>query len=185
MQEHIAQAAPDGSGRASSLSRRGVLASAGGALAVVTVGGLLRPASAHAAAEDASGVAILTFHTMIGVSGPFVGAGMPIRGIPGGGLPWRLREAEGELRRDGRLRVRVRGLVLAAGPKAGTNPVPTFRAIVSFEGAPPIFTPPVPASSEGDADINAQVDLPDPGFAPIIFVAAGAFVAWFAVTGNP
>jgi hypothetical protein len=184
MQEHIVPVAPHGSGRASLLSRRGVLVGAGGALAAVAVDGLWRPAGAQAA-EAAGGLAILAFHTMVGVSGQFVGASHPIRGIPGGGLPWRLREADGELHRDGRLRLRVRGLVLAAGPKAGTNPIPTFRGIVSFEGAAPIFTAPVPASSAGDAEIHARLTLPDPGFAPIIFVGAGAAAVWFAVTGNP
>ena len=173
------------------VSRRGILVGAGGTLTAFAVGSLWHPGLTHAAAmdeTDTDGV-ILKFGTMAGVSGAFVGAptnpdgGTPIRGIHGGGLPWRLDEAKGELHSDGQLRVRVRGLVLAAGPKEGTNPISTFRAIVSFEGLAAVFTDPVPASTTGDADIEMVVSLPHPGFAPIIFVGPGAAPAWFAATG--
>jgi hypothetical protein len=175
----------------SPLSRRGILLGAGGAAAAVALGGLWRP-GVEAAAAESKGRTILAFHTMAPVTGAFVGAptnpdgGVPIRGIHGGGLPWRIDAASGELRANGRLRVRVRGLVLAGGPPnlIGTNPIKTFRAIVSFENADPIFTAPVPASATGDAEIETFVDLPSPGFAPIIFVGPGPARAWFAVTGQ-
>jgi hypothetical protein len=160
---------------------------AGGVVGAVALGGAWTPSAL--AAADESGAAVLKFHTMAPVTGAFVGAptnpdgGTPIRGIHGGGLPWRLSAADGELRADGSLRVRVRGLVLAAGPLAGVNPIATFRAIVSFENAAPIFTASVPASHEGNAEIKTHIDLPHPGFAPIIFVGPGAAIAWFAVTG--
>lgn len=181
-------------GRMPSVSRRGVVLGAGGIAAGVALAGLSgvwTPALAQAAEDDHANVAVLKFHTMAPVTGAFVGAptnpngGIPIRGIHGGGLPWKLDAADGQLSANGRLRVRVRGLVLAGGPPAiiGTNPIPTFRAIVSFENAAPIFTAPAPASKEGDSVIEAQIALPDPGFAPIIFVGPGTGVAWFAVTG--
>lgn len=172
----------------SRVSRRGVVLGAGGAVGALALGGLWSP-TALAAEDTANGAAVLKFHIMAPVTGAFVGAptnpdgGTPIRGIHGGGLPWRLRAADGELKADGSLRVRVRGLVLAAGPLAGTNPIGAFRAIVSFENAAPIFTASVPASNEGDAEIEAHIALPHPGFAPIIFVGPGAAPAWFAVTG--
>jgi hypothetical protein len=175
-------------GRPFAISRRGMLLGAGGVAAGVALGGLSgvwRPDVTQAAGSDDGVAAILQFHTMAPVTGAFVGAGgTPIRGIHGGGLPWALDLADGALRSDGRLRVRVRGLVLAAGPATGTNPIPTFRAIVSFENAAPIFTDAVTASTTGDAEIDTHIDLPHPGFAPIIFVGPGAAPVWFAVTGN-
>lgn len=127
---------------------------------------------------------------MAGVTGPFVGTANPIRGINGGGLPWILSRAEGELRADGRLEVHVRGLVLAAGAAAGTNPVSSFLAIVSCMsidamGNPStvnVATSPFPASSAGDADVETTVSLPHPCFAPIIFITSPT-MSWFAVTG--
>src|SRR5690348_5161470 len=110
------------------VSRRGVLLGAGGVAAAAAIGVLWRPGVAQAA-EEGNGAAVLAFHSMAPVTGAFVGAptnpngGTPIRGIHGGGLPWRIDFADGELRADGRLRVRVRGLVLAGGPPnlIGTN----------------------------------------------------------------
>ena len=74
---------------------------------------------------------------------------------------------------------------VATSMTSGTNPIPTFRAIVSFEAMAPIFTDPVPASTAGDANIDTRVELPHPGFAPIIFVGPGTNAVWFAVTGLP
>jgi hypothetical protein len=173
--------------RHAALSRRGVLVGGGSVAAGVALGAgvsrIWQPIVARAA-EDGGGIAVVKFHTMTPVTGQFVGAaGTAIRGIHGGGLPWALRSAQGELSADGRLRVQVKGLVLAAGPNSGTNPIPTFRAIVSFETLAPIFTEAVPASTDGDANINMHVELPHPGFAPIIFVGPGTNAVWFAVTG--
>ena len=130
---------------------------------------------------------ILSFRDMAGVSGPFRGPTNAIRGIGGGGANWLIDEGRGELRRDGRLRIRVRGLVLES---TGANPAATFKGAVSCQtidanGAAAVtnvFTEEFPATPTGDADIDAVVALPTRCFAPIIFVtnAAGR---WFAVTG--
>src|SRR5439155_5996007 len=104
----------------------------------------------------------------------------------GGGVPWRINSAEGELSADGKLEVKVTGLVVAS---SGVNPVATFSAIVSCltPGAPQtgvkLVTAPVPATSTGNAEIEATVPLPHPCFAPIVFVGRGDGTAWFAVTG--
>jgi hypothetical protein len=79
---------------------------------------------------------VLEFDVLAPVSEPFTGTANPIRDVAGGGLPWELDSARGELRADGTLKVRVDGLVLARRapvPAAlqGTNPIPAFKAIVS------------------------------------------------------
>ena len=133
---------------------------------------------------------IIEFDTMAPVTGPFVGAANPINGVAGGGLPWQIQEGRGELRASGRLEVRVRGLVLAAGPQAGTNPITQFKAILSCRtidglGQPALLnveTGLFPASSTGDADIEDTVTIPSPCFAPILFVTNPAG-RWFAITG--
>jgi hypothetical protein len=143
-------------------------------------------ATASAQAKDT----VLEFQTMAGVSGPYVGATNPIRGLAGGGIPWRLLTVKGELNRDGRLEVRVRGLVLAAGANAGTNPSPSFRAVVSCQiidgsnnpGILNLSTGDFPANALGDSNIEAQMELPAQCFAPIIFITNPAG-RWFAVSG--
>ena len=129
------------------------------------------------------------------VSEPYTGTANPIRGVPGGGLPWEIEDAEATLRADGRLHVEVEGLVLARRDPVpanlqGTNPVTQFKAIVSCltteSGAATtsnISTELVPASSTGDAEIDTSVELPSPCFAPIVFVTS-PMGAWFAVSGR-
>ena len=138
---------------------------------------------------------VLAFDTMAAVVGPYVGTANPIRGVPGGGLPWAIDEGRGELRADGTLEVEVEGSVLASEepvPEAlqGTNPIPNFRAIVSCQtidaaGAADVSnvsTGLFPASSAGDSSIEATIALPEPCFAPIVFVTSPGG-AWFVVTG--
>jgi hypothetical protein len=94
--------------------------------------------------------------------------------------------------------VRVRGLVLANQapvPPAlqGTNPFPDFRALVSCQSIGAgntatitnVSTGDFTADSAGDSTINAQVSLPQPCIAPIVFVTGPAGTdVWFAVTGS-
>jgi hypothetical protein len=134
---------------------------------------------------------VLKAETMAGVTGPYVGAaGTAIRGVHGGGIPWAIDEAKVDLGADGRLTVKVEGLVLASGPSAGTNPITQFRAVVSCEtidgaGAATtsnVSTDPFPANGAGDSKIEADLSLPSPCFAPVVFVTSPTG-AWFATTG--
>lgn len=133
---------------------------------------------------------VLKFHTMSPVVSPFTGSANPIRGINGGGVPWRLESAKGKLKGNGRLELKVEGLVLVS---TGANPVAAFRGVVNCltPAAPTtgvnVVTDPVPATSTGDATIKATLDLPSPCIAPIVFVTNGAGNApgaWFATTGT-
>jgi hypothetical protein len=149
----------------------------------------------QASGASPSGQNVLEFNTMVGVSGPFVGTANPIRGVNGGGLPWQIAKGTGELASNGRLQVDVRGLVLLNGPPVpaalrGTNPVPSFRAIVScltiVDGSPQttnVATGPFPATTTGDSEIEATVELPHPCLAPTIFVGPSP-TTWFATTGT-
>ena len=110
--------------------------------------------------------------------------------------PWIITAGNGALKSDGHLLVHVRGLVLADQapvPAAlqGTNPIPSFKAIVSCQtisatGAATltnVSTAAFPASAAGNSDINATVSLPHPCIAPIVFVGSSTF-GWFAATGG-
>ncbi len=140
---------------------------------------------------------VLKFSTMTPVTGPYVGTANPVRGVPGGGLPWLLTAASGSLKRDGHLLVTVRGLVLgnqAPVPPAlrGINPFPDFRALVSCQSIGAgntasitnISTGNFKADRAGDSRIDATVSLPRPCLAPIVFVTGPSGVdVWFAITG--
>jgi hypothetical protein len=141
---------------------------------------------------------VLKFSTMTPVTGPYVGTANPVRGVAGGGLPWVITAGSGSLKRDGHLRVRVRGLVLARQapvPPAlqGTNPFPNFRALVSCQSigagntatVANVSTGDFKANSAGNSTINATVSLPHPCIAPIVFVTGPTGTnVWFAITGS-
>jgi hypothetical protein len=170
-----------------------LLAAVGGA-ALVSVAAV-QGVAASAAPGPAT---VLKFSTMTPVTGPYVGTAAPVRGVAGGSLPWILTAGTGSLKRDGRLQVRVRGLVLANQapvPPAlqGTNPFPDFRALVSCQSigagntatVTNISTGDFKASTAGDSTIHARVSLPRPCIAPIVFVTGPAGTdVWFAVTGS-
>jgi hypothetical protein len=134
---------------------------------------------------------ILEFDTMVGIPAGLTGAQsqVPLRNINGGGIPWTLTDASGELRANGHLEISVQGLVLAT---TGSNPSATFRGLVSCVKSDGTFanilTAPFPATTGpasaggGNAEIEADVALPQPCIAPIIFVTSGGG-NWFAATG--
>jgi len=134
---------------------------------------------------------VLDFRNMVGVVAPYTGTTNPIRGVVGAPGPWSILDAKGELRSDGQLRVTVRGLVLAAGPLTGQNPLPTFRAIVSCQSsdstgaatAVNVHTSDFPATTAGDARIEEVLTLPSLCIAPIVFVTSSNGL-WLATTGR-
>ena len=143
---------------------------------------------------NAKGPKVLKFNSMVGVPAGLTGAQsqVPLRGINGGGIAWTIGEASGELRAGGHLKISVQGLVLAAGANAGSNPSATFRGLVSCVNSDGTFTniltEPFPATTGpasaggGNAEIEADVTLPQPCIAPIVFVTS-AGGSWFASTG--
>jgi hypothetical protein len=167
-------------------------------LAVIVVVGAVVVGGRASQATGKETPKILEFDTMVGVPRPYTGATNAIRGVPGGGLPWVIDAAKGELRVDGRIEVAVEGLVIdpadptaiAAG-LAGTNPSPNFKAIVSClskDAAGDAITANVstglfPADAVGNSTIEDAVSLPQPCIAPIVFVT-NPTGAWFAATGS-
>lgn len=140
---------------------------------------------------------IMEFGTMTGVPRPYTGNANAIRGLPGGGLPWVIGFAEGELKADGKIEVTVRGLLIdpndaaaIASGRAGTNPSPNMKVVVSClskdgSGAPTtvnVSTGLFPVDANGNGQIEDMVSLPQPCIAPIIFVTS-ATGSWFAATG--
>lgn len=155
-------------------------------IVVIGVSSLVGLMVTASGAGSAGAATILKADTLAGVSGPYVGTPNPIRGVNGGGIPWDIAEGKVVLSADGRLEVKVEGLVLAT---TGANPVPTFRAIVSCQtivesaaAVTNVSTGTFPATTTGDSKIEATVSLPDPCFAPIVFVTSPTG-SWFAVTG--
>lgn len=161
-------------------------------LSMMLIGVFFAGSASHATAKEPK---ILEFDTMVGVPASLTGSQSQavLRGLNGGGLPWTLTSAHGELKSSGQLEIEVKGLVLAAGANTGTNPSAVFRALVScitgdgsvqniLTDAFPATTGPA-SSGGGNAKIETTVALPQPCIAPIIFVTNNGG-SWFAATGN-
>jgi hypothetical protein len=134
---------------------------------------------------------IFEFNRLTPVVPPFTGAANPIRGIGGGGAPWKITSGKAELNANGELEVSVRGLVLVG---TGANPIANFAIILSCQskdaaGAPTVVNlvaGTTPATTTGDADFEGTVTPPSPCIAPIVFVAIPAAAnpaRWLAVSG--
>jgi hypothetical protein len=164
-------------------------------LASVVIWAAASPSEENGKGRDHRPQLLMTFGTMYGVDGPFLGDANAIRGVEGDDLPWVVRSARGSLDSTGHLRIQVRGLVFADDPLVppelvGTNDDDEFRGLVSCltEVGDSVTTQNVatdgfPATERGDSNIDARIELPNPCVAPILFVLGGDEDKWFAVTG--
>jgi len=164
-----------------------------GLLAAVLIVSAFYGVQASAAKDKVLDPSILEFKSMIGVPLAYTGTRSPIREINGGGAPWVVESAKGELKQSGKLEITVGGLVLQSN---GNNPVAMMKAIVSCQSVDAggnasmakaetgLFTATTGLASAGGGNvkIEANVVLPQPCIAPIIFVTAPSG-AWFAATG--
>lgn len=94
---------------------------------------------------------------------PSVPTDPTLLGAAAGGVPWVLRSGEARLRSDGRLTVRIRGLLIPSGQFAGTTgPVVTVSASLYCGGSSAAVATSgnVPLASDGDARIDTTLTLP-------------------------
>jgi len=104
-----------------------------------------------------------------------------------GGAPWVIGNGEAEVRSDGRVKVRVEGLVIPTPPQNGTNPLPQISATVYCNGAAVASTAPVPFSADGDARIDQRLatPLPSPCLVPAVLLNPNANAAvYIAASGE-
>jgi hypothetical protein len=85
---------------------------------------------------------------------------------------WVVDRGEARVRRNGRVRVRVEGLVIPTPPQNGTNPLSNIAASVYCGGTLVDTTAAVPFSPAGDARIEATLKaaLPSPCLTPAVLL---------------
>jgi hypothetical protein len=118
-------------------------------------------------------------------------AGPKLFGVKPGGLPWVVSRSRVEVRRDGRVEVRIRGLVIPTSPQNGTNPLSNIAATVFCNGSAVGTTHAVPFSPAGNARFDAKLAtaLPSPCLvlAVLLKPAPGGTIAggtYIAATGR-
>jgi len=121
---------------------------------------------------------------------PSVPTDPSFHGVAPGGAPWVLRRGDVKVS-DGRLDLRVRGLVIPVAPGNGTpGPVNTISASLycgaDANTAPAETTGQVPISRRGDARIrDRSSDVPDICLAPVVLVHPnGDTTRYIAVEGQ-
>src|SRR6266849_7984550 len=94
-----------------------------------------------------------------------------IGGVPSGGAPWKVQEGSASLDDEGRLRVKIEGLVLVAlGTPGPITQVSASLVCGGTGGAVVATTGPVRLSAAGDAKIEAKINLPSSCFGPVVLV---------------
>jgi len=95
--------------------------------------------------------------------------GPVLSGVKPGGAPWDIRRGDAKVRRDGRVQIRIEGLVI---PPGNTNPLSDLSATVYCNGAPAGTTSAVAFSADGDARIDETLaaPLPSPCLQPTVFI---------------
>lgn len=162
------------------MHRRRLLAPLAASTAVLCAVGL---SATGAASADDDGRDLLRSGLVGSMPGPLNGGDGPVLfGVNPGGAPWVVdHNSSVRVRDDGRVDVKIRGLVI---PGRG-NPVANVVATVVCNGGAMVSTPAAGLSPEGDGRIRADLDLPEPCLAPAVLVrtfntttkSAGAYIA--------
>jgi hypothetical protein len=111
-------------------------------------------------------------------------------GAKPGGAPWVISKGQAELGRDGRLEVKLEGLVIPTAPQNGTNPLNAIAATVYCNGTAAATSYAVPFSPAGNAQIEQTVyGIPSPCLAPAVLLnpasnGAVAKTTYIAATGE-
>jgi hypothetical protein len=95
--------------------------------------------------------------------------GPVLSGVKPGGAPWDISRGDAKVRRDGRVQIRIEGLVI---PPGGTNPLSNLSATVYCNNVPAGTTSAVKFSADGDARIDETLakPLPSPCLQPTVFI---------------
>jgi hypothetical protein len=108
-------------------------------------------------------------------------------GAMAGGVPWVLRSGEAKLRDDGRLTVRIRGLLIPSGQFAGTTgQVKAVSAsLYCAASSTPVGTSDsVPLSSDGDTRITTTVTLPTKCQIPALLIHPNGALGVYITTSG-
>jgi hypothetical protein len=113
---------------------------------------------------------------------PTAQGGPTLFGVAPAGAPWEVAASDVDARRDGRIEVKVEGLVIAG---RGTVGIAAVTASLYCGGALVGTTAPAPLSTDGNAEIRDTIAAaPDECLAPTVFVSPdGRPNVYFAVTG--
>jgi hypothetical protein len=118
---------------------------------------------------------------------PAVPGDPSLHGVAPGAAPWVIDRGSVRLRKDGRLSVGLRGLVIPTAPANGTpGPVNTVSASLycGNDTTPAGTTPSVAISRTGDARIRGRLALAAKCLAPVVLVHPNGNTAVYIAAGG-
>lgn len=118
---------------------------------------------------------------------PSIPTDPPLLGAVAGGVPWVLHSGEAKLHGDGRLTVRIRGLLIPSGQFAGTTgPVKTVSAsLYCAANSNPVGTSDtVPLSRDGDALIATTLTSPTKCQIPAVLIHPNGTLGAYITTSG-
>jgi hypothetical protein len=105
-----------------------------------------------------------------------------IFGVAPGAAPWVIDRGNARVRTDGRIDVRVEGLIIPRGDN--TNPVPRLSASLACNGKVVGTTDTVRFSRAGDARIHDDIKIPRRCIAPVVMLNPnGNAAVYIGITG--
>ena len=120
---------------------------------------------------------VLGFKSMFAISSPFTST--YLREIPGDSQEWTINKMiKGQLNANGKLDIKVRGLGLAINPPTD-SPAEFYAAVscLTSDGTnvvtENVITSGFSADSDGNANIKAKLNLPNPCVAPVVMILNG------------
>jgi hypothetical protein len=132
-----------------------------------------------AGADSQGGDEPLLRSGLVGSTPPALGGPM-IGLVPSANAPWVVADGRARVSRDGKLDVRIEGLVLTT---TGANPVAKVNAKLICNGAVAVTTDDADLSPTGDGRIEATVTVPSPCLAPAVLVTIAGRNAYIAANG--
>ncbi|MBZ5593742.1 MAG: hypothetical protein LAP39_16000 [Acidobacteriia bacterium] len=101
--------------------------------------------------------------------------GEHVAGVPSGGAPWVVAHGEAKVSDSGKIKVEIKGLLLASGANAGTvGPVTMVMASLVCGDVVAASTGAVPLASNGNAEIHDTIQIPSPCIAPAVLIQIAA-----------
>lgn len=154
-------------------------------VAAVSIAALaLAPASAIARDDDDHGdhqESSLLRSGLVGSTTPKAGGATVFDVVPGG-APWVTDDdSKVRVRRDGRIDVRVEGLVIPPPEGTGVNPVTTATATLYCNAKAADATELFALDGAGNGEVHDMLTLPDKCVAPVVLInprgAVGTYIA--------
>lgn len=163
------------------LTRTGRVLTTATAIAMVFTGLSIAPAFAHSGDDSRGGHSVVRVHLMGSQPAP---ASPVIAGINPGGAPWVNDRSTARVREDGRIKVKIRGLVIPPPIGTGVNPVASVVATLVCNDTVGESTDPFSLSPSGDGRTRDTIAVPEDCADPTVLIQPAANRTLYIASGT-